>query len=100
VGFRLPLSGCRTKSRTERRKPEAASDSRTFSPKTTGIRLGSSQNVNGVLFSLACRRISTLYKYFVFSHLHSVAEGPKGVVAEAVEILWKVLAGPALSRSR
>jgi hypothetical protein len=72
VGFRLPLSGFRNKiPEAERRKPEAASDSRTFSPKTTGIRLGSSQNVNGVLFSLACRKVSILYKYFVFSHLHS-----------------------------
>jgi hypothetical protein len=56
--------------RFDRSPAEAASDSRTFSRETTGIRLGSSQNVNVVLFSLACRKVSTLYKYFVLSHLH------------------------------
>jgi hypothetical protein len=45
-------------------------DSRTFLPETTGIRLGSSQNVNVVLFSLACRKVSISHKYFELSHLH------------------------------
>jgi hypothetical protein len=71
-------------------------DSRTFLPKATGIRLGSSQNVNGVLFSLAFRKVSTLYKYFVLSHLHPGGWGWAVMTAKPVEILWKVLAGPAL----
>jgi hypothetical protein len=39
------------------REPEGGShfDSRTFPAESPGIRLGSSQNVNVVLFSLACR---------------------------------------------
>ena len=66
-------------------------DSRTFSPKTTGIRLGSSQNVNVVLFSLACRKVSTLHKYFDIKPLASGwLRALENVAARAVEILWKV----------
>src|ERR1700683_4438709 len=60
-----------------RRKPEAAFDSRTFSADFTGIRLGSSQNVNVVLFSLTCCKVSTWHKYFGFSHLTSGGREPR-----------------------
>src|SRR5579863_8358956 len=81
-GFGLPLSGFPNSipkrplallpnPEAGRRKPEADLDSRTFSPKTDGIRLGSSQNVNVVLFSLTCCKVSTSHKYFGLSHLHS-----------------------------
>src|ERR1700683_1165540 len=58
-----------------RREPEAVFDSRTFSADFTGIRLGSSQNVNVVLFSLTCCKVSTSHKYFGLSHLHSCGWG-------------------------
>ncbi len=56
----------------------------------TGIRLGSSQNVNCVLFSLACRKDSIAHKYFDLSHLHPGGRALDNAVAYAVEILWKV----------
>jgi hypothetical protein len=55
-------------------------DSRIFSSKATGIRLGSSQNVNCVLFSLACRKDSTAHKYFDLSHLHPGGRARENVV--------------------
>jgi len=44
-------------------------DSRTFLQQSCGIRLGSSQTVNVVLFSLACRKVYSSPKYFVLGHL-------------------------------
>src|SRR5271165_2387583 len=52
-------------------------DSRTFPRETGGILLGSSQNVNVVLFSLACRKESIPLKYFESSHLHLSGWGPE-----------------------
>lgn len=54
---------------------QLATDSRIFPRFPCGILLGSSQNVNGVLFSLACRKVLPSHKYFVLSHLHLSDQG-------------------------
>src|SRR5579862_1593473 len=52
-------------------------DSRTFSGKTDGICLGSSQTVNVVLFSFTCRKLSIWDKYFRLSYLRSGGLGAR-----------------------
>jgi hypothetical protein len=54
-----------------------------------------------VLFSLACRKVSTLCKYFVLSHLHLSGSGAKDCGSEACGNLVESLAvRPSRERDR
>src|SRR5208282_6677955 len=76
-------SAAPTKSRSQEPRSGSRPDSRTFSRYSGGIHLGSSQNVNVVLFSLACRKVSIRSKYFVVSHLHPGDGGVGSLDAQA-----------------
>src|SRR2546425_9795247 len=61
-------------------------DSRTFLEETRGIRLGSSQIVNVVLFSVACHSVTTLSKQLISDYLQA---GDQGSLDQAPRRLWK-----------
>jgi hypothetical protein len=73
-----------------------AFDFPTFPSLFTGIRLGSSQKINVVLFSVACHILSSPHKYFGFSHLRLGGSGCARFKGFACGNLVESSANPAL----